>query len=288
MSFVAPTTAIPRVGINASSKRSSSKQLILCNPFEQGNPFAADDVGTVNATSQRPHRPSQANATPVAPVTPVPAAAISEGSWDWAAPGLFQCDVVYRGVIITPVKFPKEASLTHAEFAALADSVSTHVQMTYKNVAAFKKGQASRLSISSNGMRMSSKKTGDVLMALPIERILTYRRDTEAGALQGGKNKNLSALILSEHPDPTIDTVICHRLEFKAKEHLSGMFAAFKEAFNATNAQPAKPAPAAKQQPQQQRAATPTAPAQQGTDMEPAVNRRILSDADVLDLQSTC
>ena len=268
MSFAAPSSAIPRIGSNASSQRSGTKLL--------------DDVRDRTSSNAKFKFDEEC-----------------EAGWDWAAPGLFNCDVQYRGVIITPVKFPKEGSMTPSEFGVLAEAVSSHVRLVYEGVAMHKKGTPSRLSISQKGMRMSSKKSGDVLMSLPISRVLTYKRDKDSKSAQ--KNKCLSAIILAEHPDPAIDTIVCHRIEFKQAAHLSAMFGAFRQAFANFVAEPqptpTPAAPAATPAPSKPAAEgqAPSAPAPE-LDLEEleeldeglAMNRRMLVDAEVLECYSTC
>jgi len=149
------------------------------------------------------------------------------------------------------------------------------------------KGTPVRLHVSAEGMHMVSKVSGDVVLTLPISRVITLWR---------------SAVILTEHHDPAISTVVCHRVEYNHAAHHSSVANALGRAFAASFA--------AEQQHVQAPPAPPTATLARGkfAAVEPAsasaprpdleefagldgaliINRRMLADADELLCHSAC
>ena len=199
------------------------------------------------------------------------------------APGLtdFACDVGYLGMVVTSHSFPKEGGLTQPQFVAISDQALKQVIGFDEAHGDPPKSKASIL-VKETGLSVLARKTGAELAHLPIEEIMSFRRDLSPASR---KRKGVAAIVLAKSPNNR--GLVCHRLIFKKKANMETFFSmlhrAFADVFRITGRDKGAPAMVPSRQapePPQAPAPAPAPPQEQARDNDSSSGDDDEEDAD--------
>lgn len=149
----------------------------------------------------------------------------------------------YNGMIETEFAFPSEGSMEPADFIKLANLIQGSA------MKAKTKSQKSVLSFVSPDHVSSADLTGlpaasrarmrAIAIVSPtdatqfalvqIQHILSFRVVSPAGGKK--QNKEIHALLITHHPDPSVNLIVCHHLVFGTLDTLESFYSVMQKMF---------------------------------------------------------
>eukprot|EP00729_Bicosta_minor_P004726 gene4725-1241_t len=143
------------------------------------------------------------------------------------APGRtdFSCDVGYLGMIVTSHSFPEEGGLSQPQFVTISNQATEQV-IAFDSLHGDPPKSKASILVKETGVVVHARKSGSELARLPIEQIMSFRRDLSPASK---KRKGVAAIVLAKSPNNT--GLVCHRLVFRKKENMQTFFAMLHAAF---------------------------------------------------------
>eukprot|EP00039_Didymoeca_costata_P019238 m.336759 g.336759 ORF g.336759 m.336759 type:complete len:249 (-) comp17953_c0_seq1:1615-2361(-) len=138
---------------------------------------------------------------------------------------MFDGKTTYLGTVLTSQQFPTEGQLTKTEFVKLSSAVTDHVRLVTGCLGNSTEEKNVKMSVTDRGMRIS-KPNGTLIVAVPIQQILSFKKDKTAS-----KDGMSIAFILAKNTDPNYPTIVCHRIGFTDINTTELFFSVLRKAF---------------------------------------------------------
>eukprot|EP00041_Stephanoeca_diplocostata_P014120 m.253637 g.253637 ORF g.253637 m.253637 type:complete len:224 (-) comp19588_c0_seq1:326-997(-) len=149
----------------------------------------------------------------------------------------------YNGMIETEFAFPTEGSMEPSDFIKLANLIQSSAMKTkaksQKAVLSFvspdhvSSTDLSKLPPESKArmraIAIVSPTDATQFALVQIQHILSFRVVSPAGGKK--QNKEIHALLITHHPDPSINLIVCHHLVFGTLDILESFYSVMQQMF---------------------------------------------------------
>lgn len=128
-------------------------------------------------------------------------------------------------MIVTSHSFPEEGGLSQPQFVTISNQATEQV-IAFDSLHGDPPKSKASILVKETGVVVHARKSGSELARLPIEQIMSFRRDLSPASK---KRKGVAAIVLAKSPNNT--GLVCHRLVFRKKENMQTFFAMLHAAF---------------------------------------------------------